>query len=128
MLVTNPYSAFAGGNGNSKQTSKFDWSDVMDAIIQVESNGNRHAKNGNQVGAMQITPILVKDCNQILKQRKVTRGIPFRIGSASRSPRKCSCSSSLGTTPITILRKPSVHGTGVPITVYGVPRNTLRKC
>ena len=49
MLVTNPYSAFAGGNGNSKQTSKFDWSDVMDAIIQVESNGNRHAKNGNQV-------------------------------------------------------------------------------
>ena len=70
MLVTNPYSAFAGGNGNSKQTSKFDWSDVMDAIIQVESNGNRHAKNGNQVGAMQITPILVKDCNQILKQRK----------------------------------------------------------
>lgn len=62
--------AWAGGNGNSKQTSKFDWSDVMEAIIQVESNGNRHAKNGNQVGAMQITPILVKDCNQILKQRK----------------------------------------------------------
>ena len=42
----------------------------MDAIIEVESNGNRHAKNGDQVGAMQITPILVADCNDILKQRK----------------------------------------------------------
>ena len=42
----------------------------MDAIIEVESNGNKHAKNGNQIGAMQITPILVADCNEILKQRK----------------------------------------------------------
>lgn len=69
-LVVSTNSALAGGNGNGKHTSKFDWSDVMEAIIQVESNGNRHAKNGNQVGAMQITPILVKDCNNILKQRK----------------------------------------------------------
>jgi hypothetical protein len=70
VLVANPYSALAAGNGSSKSTNKFDWSDVMEAIIQVESSGNRHAKNGNQVGAMQITPILVKDCNNILKQRK----------------------------------------------------------
>ena len=70
MLAVNPHSALAAGNGSSRQTGKFDWSDVMEAIIQVESNGNRHAKNGNQVGAMQITPILVKDCNNILKQRK----------------------------------------------------------
>lgn len=67
VLVANPYSALAAGNGSSKS---FNWSNVMDAIIQVESSGNRHAKNGNQVGAMQITPILVKDCNNILKQRK----------------------------------------------------------
>ena len=44
----------------------------MDAIIQVESEGNPKAfnKNGNCAGAMQITPILVKDCNDILKRQK----------------------------------------------------------
>lgn len=42
----------------------------MDAIIQVESEGNTRAVSGNSVGAMQITPILVADCNNILKLRK----------------------------------------------------------
>ena len=42
----------------------------MDAIIQVESEGNPNAVSGNSVGAMQITPILVKDCNEILKRQK----------------------------------------------------------
>ena len=41
----------------------------MDAIIQVESGGNRNAKSGNSVGAMQITPACVAECNRILKQR-----------------------------------------------------------
>jgi len=42
----------------------------MDAIIQVESEGNPNAVSGNSVGVMQITPILVKDCNEILKKQK----------------------------------------------------------
>ena len=42
----------------------------MEAIIQVESEGNPRAVSGNSVGAMQITPILVKDCNNILEKRK----------------------------------------------------------
>lgn len=42
----------------------------MDAIIQVESEGNSKAVSGNSCGAMQITPILVKECNNILKRRK----------------------------------------------------------
>ena len=42
----------------------------MEAIILVESEGNPRAVNGNQVGAMQITPICVKECNLILKERK----------------------------------------------------------
>ncbi len=42
----------------------------MDAIIQVESEGNPNAVSGNSVGAMQITPILVKDCNEILKKQE----------------------------------------------------------
>lgn len=54
----------------AKETTEFDWNPVMDAIIQVESNGKHNAKNGNQIGAMQITPILVAECNQILKRRK----------------------------------------------------------
>jgi len=52
------------------KTKGFDWNPVMDAIIQVESEGNPNAVSGNSVGAMQITPILVKDCNQILQQKK----------------------------------------------------------
>ncbi|MCR5130040.1 MAG: transglycosylase SLT domain-containing protein [Prevotella sp.] len=71
ILLTNPHSALAAGNGS--RTKNFDWTPVMEAIIEVESNGNHRAKNGNQVGAMQITPILVEDCNAILKQRKSTK-------------------------------------------------------
>lgn len=42
----------------------------MDAIIEVESEGNPKAVSGNSCGAMQITPILVKECNEILKKKK----------------------------------------------------------
>ena len=41
----------------------------MEAIIQVESEGNARAVSGNSCGAMQITPILVRECNDILKKR-----------------------------------------------------------
>lgn len=47
----------------------FDWEPVMKAIIQVESQGNVRAVSGNSCGAMQITPILVAECNNILKAR-----------------------------------------------------------
>ena len=52
------------------KSSKFDWNPVMDAIIQVESEGNPNAVSGNSVGVMQITPILVEECNNILKKQK----------------------------------------------------------
>ena len=48
----------------------FDWNPVMDAIIQVESDGNPRAVSGNSVGVMQITPVLVKECNNILQKQK----------------------------------------------------------
>ena len=54
---------------NAKK-SGFDWDPVMDAIIQVESEGNPNAVSGKSVGVMQITQILVEDCNNILKQKK----------------------------------------------------------
>ena len=62
LLLT---STVASASPNFKNT--FDWQPVIDAIIQVESNGNPKAKSGNSVGAMQITPILVAQCNIILK-------------------------------------------------------------
>ena len=70
-LVIACSSASASGSGNkNNKTSGFNWNPVMDAIIQVESEGNPKAVSGNSVGVMQITPILVKDCNQILKKQK----------------------------------------------------------
>ena len=73
VLLANPQAALGAGNGSRNSRSNYDWNPVMEAIIEVESNGNHRAKNGNQVGAMQITPILVEDCNEILKQRKSTK-------------------------------------------------------
>ena len=64
-------SVSAGGNAKkSSKTHGFNWNPVMEAIIQVESGGNAKAVSGNSVGVMQITPILVKDCNAILKKQK----------------------------------------------------------
>lgn len=50
-------------------TKDFDWEPVMRAIIQVESEGNTKAVSGKSCGAMQITPVLVAECNNILKSR-----------------------------------------------------------
>ena len=70
MALTITMAASAGGNSKSTKTSGVNWNPVMDAIIQVESEGNPNAVSGKSVGAMQITPILVKDCNDILKKQK----------------------------------------------------------
>lgn len=50
----------------------FDWTEVINAIIKVESNGNPNAVNGNGscVGILQITKVLVKECNNILREMK----------------------------------------------------------
>ena len=63
--------AATGETGNADSTSdSFDWTPVIEAIIQVESNGDPNAKSGNSVGVMQITPVLVKQCNIELSKRK----------------------------------------------------------
>ena len=54
-------------------TKTFDWRPLMDAITQVESEGNVRAVSGKSCGAMQIKPILVEDCNAILKERGESR-------------------------------------------------------
>ncbi|MBQ0073888.1 MAG: transglycosylase SLT domain-containing protein [Prevotella sp.] len=58
-------------NANARENgaNKFDWGPLMDAITQVESEGDCRAVSGTSCGAMQIKPILVEDCNAILKKR-----------------------------------------------------------
>ena len=68
--ATSPNKTSVKSVAKSSKTSSVNWNPVMDAIIQVESEGNPKAVSGNSVGAMQITPILVKDCNEILKRQK----------------------------------------------------------
>ena len=61
---------------NAQQgNDSYDWTKVIDAIVKVESKGNPKAynPNGNCAGILQIVPILVKECNQILKEKKSTK-------------------------------------------------------
>lgn len=71
MLV--PMNASAGTKG--KQKSRFDWNPIINAIIEVESAGNAKAvdKSGKSCGVLQITPILVKECNRILELKKSSK-------------------------------------------------------
>ena len=54
------------------------WIRMMNAIIKVESNGNPQAVGGNSVGIFQITPVCVRECNNILKSRKSPKRYSLR--------------------------------------------------
>lgn len=56
----------------ANKTFAIDWEKVIQAIAKVESNYNPKAfnKKGNCAGYLQITPILVKQCNIILKEKR----------------------------------------------------------
>ena len=69
ILAMVPLYAGAENEDENKNAEQFDWNPVMEAIILVESEGNPNAVSGNSVGAMQITPILVRECNNILQSR-----------------------------------------------------------
>ena len=58
---------------SSAQTSSYDWSPVVDAIMMVESRGNCNARNGIYCGPLQIAPCLVNEVNNILKRRNSTK-------------------------------------------------------
>ena len=57
----------------SAKKNGFDWEPVMRAIIQIESKGNPAAVNGPYVGVLQISPVLVKECNNILRSTGSTK-------------------------------------------------------
>ena len=73
LLMSIPTNAPAGIK--TKKSPQFDWNPVINAIIEVESEGNPKAvdKSGKSCGCMQITPILVKECNRILSLRKSSK-------------------------------------------------------
>ncbi len=70
LMLTFEMSAASAATNSNDSSNEFDWNPVMEAIIQVESEGNPQARSGNSVGVMQITPVLVAECNDILKKRK----------------------------------------------------------
>lgn len=78
ILFTSVHSTARAGINANESTSDFDWSRVIEAIIKVESEGNPNAVSGNSCGAMQITPILVKECNLILARRKSKKRFTLR--------------------------------------------------
>ena len=50
-----------------------DWEDFTRALIWVESRGDSKAVGSkDDTGVLQITPILLKDCNRILKTERFT--------------------------------------------------------
>ncbi len=64
MMISMPSISLAGD-----ENSDYDWTPVIDAIIQVESKGNPNARSGIYCGVLQISPVLVQECNNILKRR-----------------------------------------------------------
>ena len=69
LFVCSAMQLYAVTEKVERKKTGFDWEPVMKAIIQVESEGDSKAVSGNSCGAMQITPILVKECNRILEKQ-----------------------------------------------------------
>lgn len=58
----------------AQTNENFNWDKVMDAVTFVESRGQANAYNpkSNCAGVLQITPICVAECNNILKAKGKT--------------------------------------------------------
>lgn len=67
ILTLMPLSA--GAATRDESSAPFDWAPVMEAIIAVESGGNSKIASGSSVGVLQITPIVVRECNYILQAK-----------------------------------------------------------
>lgn len=58
-------------NAKSQKPTNKEWNELILSIMYVESRFDATAvnANGDCVGIMQITPIVVKDCNEYLKMK-----------------------------------------------------------
>lgn len=69
-LLSLPHWSVAAIKGNDKcNTQSSDWDDVIEAIAYIESRGNAQAVNGIYAGLLQISPIMVKEVNNILRSK-----------------------------------------------------------
>lgn len=60
--------------GSYSQTNDSEyWEKTINAIVQVESEGKTHVVNGSCAGPMQISTILIAECNNILKKKKLKK-------------------------------------------------------
>lgn len=60
-----------GLNASAQRTpSKHRWNILIKAISAVESKGDPKITNGRHAGILQISPILVDECNRIGKEKK----------------------------------------------------------
>lgn len=68
-LIILPSHAETTSTDNVYSDSNKDWKPVVEALIQVESGGKTNARKGSSLGVLQITPVLVAECNNILRRR-----------------------------------------------------------
>ena len=81
--------AFTAISMNAKnENDEFDWSPVVDAIIHVESRWNASARNGQYVGVLQISPVLVKAVNQVLKAKGSSKRYSLKDRYSERKSRE----------------------------------------
>jgi len=89
VLVLLSMMAFTAISMNAKnENDEFDWSPVVDAIIHVESRGNASARNGQYVGVLQISPVLVKAVNQVLKAKGSSKRYSLKDRYSERKSRE----------------------------------------
>ncbi len=69
LFILVSFASVSAHAGEENQGNGFSWESVMNAIIHLESKGNARAVNGQYVGVLQISPVLVKECNNILRAR-----------------------------------------------------------
>ena len=89
VLVLFSMMAFTALSMNAaNENDEFDWSPVVDAIIHVESRGNASARNGQYVGVLQISPVLVKAVNQVLKAKGSSKRYSLKDRYSERKSRE----------------------------------------
>lgn len=89
VLVLLSMMAFTAISMNAaNENDEFDWSPVVDAIIHVESRGNASARNGQYVGVLQISPMLVKAVNQVLKAKGSSKRYSLKDRYSERKSRE----------------------------------------
>lgn len=76
------------GANAANDNEEFDWSPVVDAIIHVESRGNASARNGQYVGVLQMSPVVVKAVNQILQRRGSSKRFSLKDRYSERKSRE----------------------------------------